>query len=552
MDGSPPDGGRSSPRPARLARIGCHVAVVTPFLVACVLEMSRGWRPTADDANLAFRSWTVLSAHSPLVGQYSQASSFGSGHPIYNLGPLLQWLLTIPVHLDHAQGVLWGAALLCAAGASVAVEAAWSARGWQGSLGVAAVLLVIVAAHPSVAMDPAWNPYVGLVWFVATAALSWAVASGRLRWWPVLVLAASLASQSHLMFAAGALACVIVAPVVGLLARRRLGWWLPAGVAVGAACWAAPLVQQLTTSPGNVSLLIQAQSRGGHGVGGAFALQSLAAATGPGPIWGGGTDMTSAYAVVGAITSHAPAAGAAVLGALALVCAGGWAAHKRDLATLALVDLVLAIAVVWSIAVLPGQQILSIEYIDLVTWPVGLTALAVLGWGLGSGGNWLVRRAATRYGSPREPLTARTLGRRIALASTAIALAGTSLVSALVVAQDAGGDAVQIGGWRTVALVGPVTAQIERAVHRGPVEVEPAQTGNVLPLTYSAALVAGVAWNLHADGWQPRLQPLFALRVGYPVLAPPAASTPVATVFYSADSSHVVVALPQRRHHCVV
>ncbi|MGA2037326.1 MAG: hypothetical protein ABSH04_07070, partial [Acidimicrobiales bacterium] len=61
-------------------RITCHIALVSPFLVAAGLEMARGWRPNADDAFIVFRSWTVMSSHSTLVGQFNAGLTAALGH----------------------------------------------------------------------------------------------------------------------------------------------------------------------------------------------------------------------------------------------------------------------------------------------------------------------------------------------------------------------------------------------------------------------------------------------------------------------------------------
>ena len=245
---------------------------------------SGDWAPTSDNAIITTRAWDVLGPDSPLVGQSSSAS--GTGHQIYDLGPLLYWFLTVPVHLDHGQGALWGAAALGAAAALVVVESAWSARGWVAASVATAGVLVLVTTQPVVAVDPVWNPDVGTMWCLATVACAWAVALGRFRWFPVLVLAGSFAAQAHLMFAAVALTAIVVAPVVGVVRRRGIGgrWWIPAGVAVGIACWAAPVVQQLTGSPGNLASVLDWQGGGGP-LGYRFGLRAIGTTVGAHPIW---------------------------------------------------------------------------------------------------------------------------------------------------------------------------------------------------------------------------------------------------------------------------
>jgi hypothetical protein len=95
----------------RLARVGSHIVIWTIVLVPALIEMSRGWRPYSDDATISFRSFQVLSLHPPLLGQYSSISP-GSGHLVFDPGPLQYVLLSLPVHIDKLQGALWGSALI--------------------------------------------------------------------------------------------------------------------------------------------------------------------------------------------------------------------------------------------------------------------------------------------------------------------------------------------------------------------------------------------------------------------------------------------------------
>ena len=91
----------------RIARISSHVLIWTIVVVPTALEMARGWRPlNGDDATIALRSYQVLSLHPPLVGMHSDL--FDHGRLLYDLGPLEFVLLTIPVHIDHLQGAVWG------------------------------------------------------------------------------------------------------------------------------------------------------------------------------------------------------------------------------------------------------------------------------------------------------------------------------------------------------------------------------------------------------------------------------------------------------------
>ena len=49
-----------------------------------------GWRPVSDASAIALRSWDILTAYAPLVGQ---ATRLGQG--IFDPGPLEYWLLAV-------------------------------------------------------------------------------------------------------------------------------------------------------------------------------------------------------------------------------------------------------------------------------------------------------------------------------------------------------------------------------------------------------------------------------------------------------------------------
>src|SRR5260370_21374589 len=81
-----------------------------------------------------------------------------------------------------------------------------------------------------------------------------AVMSGRRRWWAMMVITGSVAGQAHLMYALATGAVVVLALLVGLVSTIRVKrgyWWTAFGLLLGAACWAAPFIQQFTSRYGN-------------------------------------------------------------------------------------------------------------------------------------------------------------------------------------------------------------------------------------------------------------------------------------------------------------
>src|SRR5215813_13726961 len=242
-------------------RASAHLVVWFPFLCAEARCVHDGWRPVSDSAEIALRSWDVLTAHGPLVGQATRLA-----HGLYDPGPLQYWLLTLPVHIDPVHGVLWGAALWCMLAGSLTVEAARAAAGMTGGLLAATAILGVLAWIPDIAMLPCWNPWFGMMFFLAAVAACLATLCGHRGWWPALVVTGSIAAQAHLMFTISAAALVLLGLGAGLADtfRARAGYrWAVIGLAAALACWSAPLIQELTAPAGNLTAL--AHGRGGPG-----------------------------------------------------------------------------------------------------------------------------------------------------------------------------------------------------------------------------------------------------------------------------------------------
>lgn len=519
------------------ARIACHVAVAAPFAIVCIYEMGKGWAPQGDDGVIVFRSWAVLTAHPPLLGQRTEVLV---PHTIYDLGPMLYWLLTVPVHLDHLQGGLWGAALWCIFALWLAVEAGWAVLGWKGAVGVATVALAMVAELPNLVIDPVWNPHIGMVWFLATAAIAWAVATGRLAWWPVLVLAASISAQVHLMFALGSIACAIVAPLVGLLRTRRLGRWLPIGLVVGLGCWIASLIQEVSARPGNMTLILHLGRHSGPAAGATFGLRTLAAIVGPSPIWWSRRrDNLGIFALVRHVEAHSAWLGVVVLAGLAVIAVIARAAHRDELSALAVVTLLWALATVWTVASLPTSQVFSFTYMEPAAWPLGTTVLLVGVWTAGEVVTALVNVAA-RHRPLHRAGHAHRARRRLRFehpslgAIAAILLLGVSALVANAMVHDSATDNIETSGWPAMRQVRVVTAAIERTVPRGRVVV-------IGPRGFSASysVIPGVDWLLYSSGWRPESYPGYTTLIGREIAPEHPRPAVTATVTYNGGPATV-------------
>jgi hypothetical protein len=479
-------------------RLAVHLAVWAPFVLGVVQTLRlRGWRNVGDGAVIALRSWDVLTASGPLVGQASRL-----GPAVYDPGPLQYWLQAIPVHLDPRYGALCAAALWCMIACSLAVEAAWSALGGLGGLLAAAVILGTVVWRPGIAVQPYWNPWFGAMFFLAALAAAWAVLSGHRRWWAVLVVTGSVASQAHLMFALAAAALVLLALAVGVAdtLRAKAGyWWAAAGLIAGVACWAAPLVQQFTGTPGNMTALLTSQGTGKL-TGPVFGLKSLAASTQPPPIWLSPSHGPASSLIAGRSAGFAVAA---LVLLAAVLAAAIRPLRSRRLAGLAAVSLVTSITTLVTYSRIPvaGNNLTTLSYLGVLLFPLGALAWLTAGSVAVLGG----RRVIGRLPGPWTGRAA-TAG-RVAAGAGLAAVAAVALASSAAAARGAPTVEARLG-----RIITRAAGQVERAVPGPPVALR------VLDRQvqhYQQRLTMGIVWALRADGYRPQVRSSVA-----PELAP--------------------------------
>ncbi|MGQ0823428.1 MAG: hypothetical protein ACT4OX_00100 [Actinomycetota bacterium] len=323
-------------RVPRVTPFGALVVVVlAPVAVAVVSVVGSHWYATADYVFEVLRIDDVGGRHTPLVGPYSR---FGFDHP----GPLLFWVLA-PFHLAFGDtGVLVGAGMVNAAAITGALFIARRRGGLPLStlVGVA-VLLLMQGLGSSLLIDP-WNPWIPVLPFLAFMLLAWSIAERDFAMLPWLVGVGSFVVQSHIGYAPlvvglGGLAAVLARThshatrIPGELRR-----WTRVTAAVFGCCWIAPVIEQLTGNPGNLSEIVDyfrdpAESPIGWSAG--FGIMGVQLRF-PGA-WVTGDDTSA----IGTVASGTTVPALALLGATALLAGVCWRRKHPDVTRLALLAL---------------------------------------------------------------------------------------------------------------------------------------------------------------------------------------------------------------------
>ncbi len=258
---------RDLDRRGRLVAALCGLLLLVPVGASVGRALADGWLPSNDDALIVLQARDTLTTDPPLVGQPSTSARYTGDLVVRHPGAIEFHLLALPVRvLGSTVGTLLTAGAL--AGASVLLTA-WVALRRAGPwAGLAATVLlagVMWSAGLSVLSDPL-SSNVGGFPLLAGTALAWALWCGDRRLWPVAVLVWSFTIQQHLAIfgIAGLVAAWGVAGAVAttVVHRDRAGEvaaavrWGAAAVAVGLACWAAPLADQVAGS-GNLGKLVE-------------------------------------------------------------------------------------------------------------------------------------------------------------------------------------------------------------------------------------------------------------------------------------------------------
>jgi hypothetical protein len=427
--------------------VAAGLAASVPVIVSTVNAVRAGWEPDGDDGIILTRALDVFSGHTPLIGQFSEAGNV-TGQIVHSPGPMLYWLLAIPVRLGGpasaaiAMGVL---NTLCVIGCAVL------ARRRGGLVLMLAVSIGIALLCQSLYAEifhDVWNPSAAMFPFLLLIFLGWSVAAGDYKLLPAVVVVASFVTQTHLTYLAPTLAVVAVA-IGGLTATRLIDRWsarrrgiaLPkrvvwrwivvATVALG-LCWSAPIVDELEHSPGNLSLIVTTVHDRGKTLGPRSGWYAVVRAIGVKPwfLFVPTSEWNRKFSV--RETPGGAQIGSAVLllAALALVAVAGALRRRVDLCAAALIGLGMCLGLGADAANTPASPLLAGTLGYTMWWgsQLGFWVWLVVFWSLYCSLRWLCRIALPRLRAlagraapqlrPRAMIVATVLATLVGVAAT--------------------------------------------------------------------------------------------------------------------------------------
>lgn len=418
------------------------LAASVPVIVSVINALGDGWRPIGDRAVIALRSVDVLTAKSPLLGQFS-ASSGVTGEDTYSLGPMLYWLLAIPARISP--GAIAVTAGAVAALSIVMTVALANRRGGAGfALFTALGLTLVSGALPGEVLHDVWNPYIAIFPTGLLLLVAWSLACGDHRFLPLVVVLASFAAQSHLAYVLPAVGAMVIG-VAGLWWSRRqqrehrqpLRRWVLGAVAAGLVCWSLPLAEQFVQGPGNFAAVIDAASDRGTTLGSAAGWNAVVRAVGAPPWW---LDAPARPPEWLSDVGASPGAGSVVVTLLVLfgmllTLGAGLRRRRGDVASAAALGLVVCVAVFAIASGTPTEDFLYASLSYTLGWslPAGVVVWGLLGWSVVA----VAARRARRWSRGRSaagpvPTTRRALSPALGAAGVAIvAVTGAVVASRL-------------------------------------------------------------------------------------------------------------------------
>jgi hypothetical protein len=433
-----------------------------------------GWEPTDDKGIIATRAYDVLTKHPPLVGQFSEAGLV-TGHPAHDLGPMLYWLLAVPVRLGNPVAMAVTMGLVNAAAVVAVVALGRSGGGLPLMFMTAAAIPLMCMSLAAETFHDIWNPAATLFPFLLLIFLCWSLACGRYRLLPVAVLVASFCVQTHLTYLAPALGMLAIG-LIGLVltwgrgaqpapGRRRLTVVVVVTLLVGGACWAPAVVDEIDGHPGNLTRVIQDATARKPTRGAVVGVHAVDRAIGVRPWWliVPRTRWDRKFDVQPAPTAARRVSTIALLAALIVIAAAGALRRRIDVAAAALIGLVLCAGLGVVATETPTLPVLAATVGYTLWWGshVGLWVWLVVAWSA-----WLALAAAARAAWRRHPAapsrTLRGAARAVPMAASVAGLAVAAIAGDKAAAAEVPDQHAPL--YRPIAAIG---ARLDGAIRRG-------------------------------------------------------------------------------------
>jgi hypothetical protein len=400
------------------------VILTIPLAVALVVLFRSSWYPTFDLAQTEIRVRDVWSSHPPLIGLAGRIGAFGQGgsHP----GPLSFWALW-PFYRLFGSGS-WALEAAALALNVVAIGTAlWIAHRRGGTalvLAIGAVLAVLMRAYGPTLLTEPWNPYLPILWWFLLLLAAWSVLNDDPIALLIAVFAASFCVQTHVSYLGLASGLVAISTAVFLYRiwtlrkdrceRARWVRWGLLSLALAILLWTPPVIDQITHSPGNLSILWHHFTDPPEPVVGAReGLRALLANLNPWRL----VERLNFVAGRTRGSSGSPIPGLLFVITWFATSIAAWRAQDRRLVRLHLV-----VAMALGLGVASAGRINGFVWFYLLLWAWGLAALMLLAVG------WTVALLARRY--LRGAIEECTNAARIALAVVILVLTASFTVNA--------------------------------------------------------------------------------------------------------------------------
>jgi hypothetical protein len=240
------------------------VVLCVPLVVALAALHGTRWYPVLDMAGTEMRLRDISAGHAPLIGLFGRIGTLtrGGSHP----GPLSFYALWPVWRLfgGSAFGLQASMVALDVVAIALCVWMGWRRGALAVAAAVAAVLAVLMHAYGAYLLTLAWNPYIPVLWWIVFLLAAWSVLDDDFAMAPIGLVAAAMCIQTHISYlglVGGTAACVSAIAIYRLVkgrqreARRSAVWWLVGGAGLFAVLWIPPVVDQVTRSPGNLSVI---------------------------------------------------------------------------------------------------------------------------------------------------------------------------------------------------------------------------------------------------------------------------------------------------------